>query len=426
MKDRKYGVFTRDANGYRKLVSPLPLHLAAERRQMHEERASLTLFRRPFSALRHVFFALTETLFDYFVIVTSHSFTRFIIVPLVGLWLFGSMIPGPHQALCRIALRSVEFFVWWFGLGVLSSVGLGTGMHSGLLFLFPHIMRVAQTAMMCGNVDFDFFADMWFRDTSTIYVCRSVTPTTPYGELYLSMLLCVLPAAITWGAGTAAGEIPPYAMSYASAAAGERNAQYAEELQETEEGATSGSPVEKMKRWMIDFLQRNGFWGIVLMSAWPNAFFDLCGMCCGHFLMPFWTFFGATFVGKALIKATSQAALLVLVFSSTEVLEDFVSWGASFFPASWGLKDTLVQAIRDFTAKTNSGTANVAAGIAKEAPAQGLLGQLWGYFMFFVIMMFVVSCIDQQAQSRAAEVDDNEIERKAAEFRDRALEKKTL
>ena len=36
----------------------------------------------------------------------------------------------------------VEFAVWWLGLGVLSSIGLGTGMHSGLLFLFPHMLKV--------------------------------------------------------------------------------------------------------------------------------------------------------------------------------------------------------------------------------------------------------------------------------------------
>ena len=35
-----------------------------------------------------------------------------------------------------------EFVVWWVGLGVLSSIGLGTGMHSGLLFLFPHMLKV--------------------------------------------------------------------------------------------------------------------------------------------------------------------------------------------------------------------------------------------------------------------------------------------
>ncbi len=37
-----------------------------------------------------------------------------------------------------------QFVVWWVGLGVLSSIGLGTGMHSGLLFLFPHMLKVRQ------------------------------------------------------------------------------------------------------------------------------------------------------------------------------------------------------------------------------------------------------------------------------------------
>lgn len=48
---------------------------------------------------------------------------------------------------------------------------------------------------------------------------------------------------------------------------------------------------------------RHGFWGIFLLAAWPNALFDLCGICCGHFLMPFWEFIGATMAGKALVKA---------------------------------------------------------------------------------------------------------------------------
>ena len=47
---------------------------------------------------------------------------------------------------------------------------------------------------------------------------------------------------------------------------------------------------------------RHGFWGIFLLAAWPNALFDLCGICCGHFLMPFWQFFGATLAGKAIVK----------------------------------------------------------------------------------------------------------------------------
>lgn len=49
-------------------------------------------------------------------------------------------------------------------------------------------------------------------------------------------------------------------------------------------------------------MQAHGFWGILLLAAYPNAAFDLCGICCGHFLMPFWEFFGATLIGKGGIK----------------------------------------------------------------------------------------------------------------------------
>lgn len=49
--------------------------------------------------------------------------------------------------------------------------------------------------------------------------------------------------------------------------------------------------------------QAHGFWGILLLAAYPNAAFDLCGICCGHFQMPFWEFFGATLIGKGGIKA---------------------------------------------------------------------------------------------------------------------------
>ncbi len=32
--------------------------------------------------------------------------------------------------------------------------------------------------------------------------------------------------------------------------------------------------------------------------------FDLAGLTCGHFLIPFWTFFGATCIGKAIVKVS--------------------------------------------------------------------------------------------------------------------------
>ncbi len=45
--------------------------------------------------------------------------------------------------------EAVQYAVWWVGLGVLSSIGLGTGMHSGLLFLFPHMLKVRHIILIC-------------------------------------------------------------------------------------------------------------------------------------------------------------------------------------------------------------------------------------------------------------------------------------
>jgi len=56
-------------------------------------------------------------------------------------------------------------------------------------------------------------------------------------------------------------------------------------------------------------------WFIVLQI--PNPLFDLAGITCGHFLVPFWTFFGATLIGKAIIKMHIQ----VIVRLSCHYLE---------------------------------------------------------------------------------------------------------
>lgn len=71
--------------------------------------------------------------------------------------------------------------------------------------------------------------------------------------------------------------------------------------------------INKMKAYMIWFLRTHGFYGVLIMASYPNIAFDLCGICCGHFLMPFWTFFGATFIGKAIIRNGYQSVIYVML-----------------------------------------------------------------------------------------------------------------
>merc|ERR1712176_1250989 len=71
-----------------------------------------------------------------------------------------------------------------------------------------------------------------------------------------------------------------------------------------------------MKIWTIDFTEKHGFLGVFLLASWPNAAFDMCGMCCGYVLMPFWTFFIATSLGKGVVKVNLQAFFFVMLFGT--------------------------------------------------------------------------------------------------------------
>lgn len=54
-------------------------------------------------------------------------------------------------------------------------------------------------------------------------------------------------------------------------------------------------------------------------SQIPNPLFDLAGITCGHFLVPFWTFFGATLIGKAIIKTHLQQLTVIVAFNENLV-----------------------------------------------------------------------------------------------------------
>lgn len=59
--------------------------------------------------------------------------------------------------------------------------------------------------------------------------------------------------------------------------------------------------------------------------------FDLAGITCGHFSIPFSTFFGATVIGKAIFKVHLQAIFVILTFSKHHV-ETLLGFLESKFP----------------------------------------------------------------------------------------------
>lgn len=111
-------------------------------------------------------------------------------------------------------------------------------------------------------------------------------------------------------------------MSRQARLAGKAN----EELQVMLASVSDWDIVNRMQEWMLTYLQKYGFWAVLAFASYPNMAFDLCGMACGHFLIPFSVFFGATFIGKAIIKVNGQAAFFILFFYNDTWLEAVTAW----------------------------------------------------------------------------------------------------
>jgi membrane protein YqaA with SNARE-associated domain len=290
----------------------------------------------------------------------------------------------------------ILWIVWWLGLGILSSIGLGTGMHTGLMFLFPHIMKVCLAASECGTTNFPSRGDMFFRHDPSLFTCVEKGS----GALFFDIFKKIFIPCMLWGTGTAIGEIPPYAISRAARESGVANREFLD-IQETK---SSIPLLDYMKVWMINFLQRHGFIGVILMSAWPNAAFDLCGICCGHFLMPFWSFFLATFIGKALIKINGQACFFITLFTEKYVAS-VVSWVEHIIPSSMDpcvrFKNQpchifLEKLLHNLREKFYHRDSETAAG-----ESTSWLSSLWNSFILVLILFFLLSCIQQFAQTQA-------------------------
>lgn len=90
----------------------------------------------------------------YFYRVREYKKTVVFLISLLLVMTALCRIQGPHQEWVALIRSNVWWVVYWTGLGVLSSVGLGTGLHTFLLYLGPHIAAVTIAAYECGALNF--------------------------------------------------------------------------------------------------------------------------------------------------------------------------------------------------------------------------------------------------------------------------------
>jgi hypothetical protein len=70
--------------------------------------------------------------------------------------------------------------------------------------------------------------------------------------------------------GTAVGEIPPFWIARAARLSAIQSGVDHGDLPEELEYNSESQWINTAKRYMVQFLQSNGFLGVLLMASWPN------------------------------------------------------------------------------------------------------------------------------------------------------------
>lgn len=149
-------------------------------------------------------------------------------------------------------------------------------------------------------------------------MCKQVIPETGL-VTFFDIFRKIAGESFAWGAGTAFGELPPYFVARASAKAGKLNGELKEMGQLSKKHWRQRSTSENLHVIMFYIVNYLGFIGILLAASIPNPLFDLAGITCGYFMVPFYKFFLATFIGKAIIKSSLQSCFVILLFSKSNL-----------------------------------------------------------------------------------------------------------
>lgn len=144
--------------------------------------------------------------------------------------------------------------------------------------------------------------------------------------------------------------------------------------------------MDKAKIIIYDNMEKYGFWTILACASIPNPLFDLAGITCGHFRIPFKTFFTATFIGKAIIKVHIQMLFVIAIFRK-ESLAVIVSIIKSI---SLSMADSVQKHVEE--------QKKILYEPSKFSENKPIIAKLWDLFIIGMVAFFLKSILDAQVQ----------------------------
>ncbi|KAG6537152.1 vacuole membrane protein KMS1-like [Zingiber officinale] len=381
---------------------------------------NLTLTTQPFRTLQLFILATLQYLRRSLVcIITRGGVLLFLIIPLLAIGLLFTNDYDPQGKHIQELTRYAKFMLWWVALGIASSIGLGSGLHTFVLYLGPHIAFFTIKATQCGRVDLksapydtiQFKSGPSWLEKHCSDFGAPVYPSLPGSRVRVSMS-SILPhvqlEAFLWGLGTALGELPPFFISRAARSSENKVETLAELDPASSENGVFSSYLKPIKRWLLSQFRHLNFFTILLLASVPNPLFDLAGITCGHFGIPFWKFFLATMIGKAIIKTHIQSVFIISLFNNEifEWLENKLILIPGFPPLLTKLVSNL-NIIQEKYLPSSDSASTISEGMAKRWNLSFTL--IWNSVIWLVLINFLMKIVDATAQGYLKKQQDLEL-----------------
>ena len=399
--------FKREVSPYRRITEPNIKPMAPDKELI----CDIVLWKKPLTTLTYFSLESFDKLKELSLYLWLHR-NKVCVFSLLCILIFAlDWFDGPHGPFFDLMKQHSLWCLYWIFLGVLSSVGLGTGLHTFLLYLGPHIASVTLAAFECNSVDFP----------SPPYPKSIECPKTDTAGNVITMwtiLSKVRLEAFMWGFGTALGELPPYFMARAARLSGtvdlDDELKELNELKQRAKENPQSVPLPVRAKLQVErTIERVGFPGILLMASIPNPLFDLAGITCGYLLVPFWQFFGATAIGKAIVKMHIQKIFVIISFSQHHA-EHFVAMIGKIPYVGEKL-----QALFEEFFETQKQKLHKSAGSAVKDAKQSWLSWFFDKLVLAMVLYFVVSIINSMAQNHKRKL--NELEKAKSKPKSRSL-----
>uniref|UniRef100_A0A6M2EFI6 Vacuole membrane protein KMS1 n=1 Tax=Populus davidiana TaxID=266767 RepID=A0A6M2EFI6_9ROSI len=217
--------------------------------------------------------------------------------------------------------------------------------------------------------------------------------------------------AVLWGIGTALGELPPYFISRAASMSGSKLEvmKEFESFSAEDHNTVMATHMKQIKNWLLSHSQYLNFFSILVLASVPNPLFDLAGILCGQFGVPFWKFFLATLIGKAIIKTHIQTAFIISVCNHQllDLIENELIRLLSFVPGLATVLPKLIAKLQIIRNKYMAPTPPVSNVEVKKWDFS--FASIWNTVIWLMLISFFFKIVTETAQSFLKEQHEKEL-----------------